>query len=134
MRSQATFRYELGKPLLVAVSIKNVGSMTIYDATLEYATNIVPAGQESRIFARFKDPQTGVVIAPTEEQLAWVHTRPLTPIDYQRITSGQGHLMVGAHLSFTDDLGRHHDRYLCTSYIPDGLALTGTTCATPAQS
>jgi len=124
------------QPNIMAVSLKNVGPMTIYNAELRAEAGIFDKGKQSDVWFNLSQGaalKTRILIAPTEEQIVHVRGEPLSVYGKQ-IAAGTYRFVVAVHLSFVDDLGRPHNRYLCTEYVPIGDALQGNVCDTPQQS
>jgi hypothetical protein len=114
------------------VLIRNVGQITIFKANI--TTGMIIISDPSRtgdVFQALKPPDKDVAIGPGDSE--YIHGGdPLTPASAATIAAG-GMAVAGAKISFTDGLGRKHERYVCETAVFANGAVRRGYCESPKQ-
>lgn len=117
------------------VVIKNVGSVTVFEAEVVATVAVLEEGSEDQIFNQFPKSDLGVSLAPTEvESLSVGFPTPLTAEEMVRLSKKEGLVIFAGRIRFTDQLGRPHARYVCGKVKPfTSEVIKHTYCRSPKQ-
>jgi hypothetical protein len=116
------------------LTIKNVGSITIYNAEVTAATAKLAPDRVDNIWGMLHEPDRGVTLGPTEVETLTIADFMPTPEERKQIEAGNLVIVMAGRIQYTDDLGREHKRYVCGQAVMFGERIIGKFCPTPEQN
>lgn len=117
-----------------SVRIKNVGTITVYNASVRTAMAMLEPNNTGAIWQMLDPGETGITLAPTETETAAIIAPSPDASHLALVESGQLVVVVGAMIQYRDELGRDHTRYVCSKFHAHSSGLVGTFCPAPPQS
>lgn len=128
------------------IIIRNVGGPIIYEAEAKAAMVMLPIGRGSEAFKYLNggesmmfgpksaiNQQRLVIIPSDEPTYLRVRIPKFDDVDLARIAQGLVDVTLVASVTYRDESGKPHNRYICESFGIRAAELTYDVCETPRQ-